>query len=313
LSQRFKNVRSSRGLPVALIAALLLAGCAGGGSPKDVGVTQDSDPKESLMAGRGVISGRIIDDESVPVPNATVTLDKDGATRRTDANGDFRFINVLPGNHTLTTQVAGYDVKTVSFHVRAGYETELKITINIQPVIVPYLDVIPFSGRFDCTLAVSTMFYYNCLVNRTLQDTVFPTSKNTFFFRKAANAKQIVSELSWVPATAGTGQELDFSVIGVPREGCQWYANTYGPSRLKIINTIGVRYQDERSATPTGTCGDPIIDEPDTELGVLMFASPTRLAGQALIGLTVQQPYEGFITVAVHQTVAADYTAFPSS
>lgn len=118
LTRTFRSCRRA----ALTLAALLLATPAGvaGQSP-------------SL----GTISGRIVDDRGVIVPDATLTLTRDGVQIRVgqaEVGGGFSFLNLLPGQYTLLAEQVGYQpVRTIGIEVIGGSETRVAVTLERRP------------------------------------------------------------------------------------------------------------------------------------------------------------------------------------
>jgi hypothetical protein len=103
-----------------LTVTVLLAGCGGkGGGGGGDGV-------EPLKAGKGAISGLVINDVYRPVPDALV-LASNGMTATTDASGQFTLIDLDPGAYLLRVQVDGHEAAPQSIDVVAGQYAESEI------------------------------------------------------------------------------------------------------------------------------------------------------------------------------------------
>lgn len=126
-------------LPLLTGLVLLLAGCAGGGSDADVAPPSPAAHNEET----GGILGRVLDDESIPVPNAQVTLLPENLQIVTDPVGVFRFNKVEPGNHTLIANRTGYEGAEKRFDVMAGEVVTPTIIVNALKILDPYTTVYP--------------------------------------------------------------------------------------------------------------------------------------------------------------------------
>jgi hypothetical protein len=85
------------------------------------------------------VLGTVRDAAQAQVGNATVTLTSTGTgvvvTQATDANGDFQFVNVRPGNYTLRVQKSGFAIATASeFTVTVGTRQRVDLTLQVASV-----------------------------------------------------------------------------------------------------------------------------------------------------------------------------------
>ena len=127
-----------RTLVVCLLVLTGLAGCAGddpGSSGGDAVDPGDFD----LAAGRGAISGLLVDDRFRPIqlvnePETAgqaagfILLQETGGQARSNANGEFSFVNLEPGTYTLRAQVTGHEAVPIRVSVSVGDFAEATIT-----------------------------------------------------------------------------------------------------------------------------------------------------------------------------------------
>src|SRR5881628_3983353 len=81
----------------------------------------------------GNIYGKVQAKDGSVLPGVTVTLTGIGApqTSVTDAQGNYRFINLSPGTYTLKAELAGYGTATRSgVGVRVGANSDVTMTLN---------------------------------------------------------------------------------------------------------------------------------------------------------------------------------------
>ena len=81
----------------------------------------------------GNIFGKVAANDGSALPGVTVTLTGIGAPQTfiTDAQGDFRFLNLSPGQYTLKAELAGYGTATRSgVTVNIGRNAEVAMTLN---------------------------------------------------------------------------------------------------------------------------------------------------------------------------------------
>src|ERR1700756_4794898 len=81
----------------------------------------------------GNIYGKVQAKDGSVLPGVSVTLTGIGAPRTTvtDAEGNFRFINLDPGTYAMKTEVAGYGAPTRSgINVRVAQNADVTMTLN---------------------------------------------------------------------------------------------------------------------------------------------------------------------------------------
>lgn len=293
-------------LAALLLTATALAGCSGG----DAGGADATGPPADDQT-TGTVEGIVVDAELLNVAGAAVAIPPAGVETTTGDDGRFLLEGVSAGSHTLFVNKLGYEAETKRIDVVAGQTTEVEVTLTAIAVQDPYADVVPFAGYFECSMAAADVLWTGC--GYVAHGTVFPDDVTTGFYTKESGGQQILHELTWESTSLATGKNLDFSVISQDRDGCQWYANHFGPSPLSILVDVGEKFSNPESPYPTGGCGDNVVDEEDTALGVLVLSSPTYANDVALAGLTIQQSFEGYVTVFYHQDMPAGYSALPDA
>ena len=85
----------------------------------------------------GNVQGRLIDEQGSPIAGGTVTLQGSAAPQQTgtDAQGDFRFLQVPPGSYSVTAAAPGFAVATrEAIVVSVGRRTALDITLRVSGV-----------------------------------------------------------------------------------------------------------------------------------------------------------------------------------
>ena len=104
-------------LVVAVVAAVALSGCNGGkGGPG----------KHELKAGKGAITGVVLDDVIRPVPKALVLL-SNGQTATADSSGEFTFLDLEPGAYILRVQADDHEAAPRTVDVVAGQYAEAEL------------------------------------------------------------------------------------------------------------------------------------------------------------------------------------------
>ncbi|MBW3670851.1 MAG: carboxypeptidase regulatory-like domain-containing protein [Acidobacteria bacterium] len=85
----------------------------------------------------GNIFGTVVDADGAVLPGVTVTKSGIGATQVfvTDTNGQFRFLNLSPGEYTLTAELAGFGSV-----VRTGVQVNIGRNTNVTLPLTPALE-----------------------------------------------------------------------------------------------------------------------------------------------------------------------------
>ncbi len=109
---------------VALLAAPLLAGCAGSNTDP---AGPDPSGKPPLDASRGAIAGLVIDDRYRPVPQALVLLTPVGLTATTDELGQFQVLSLEPGVYVAQAQAPDHEAAPKPVDVVGGQYTDLEV------------------------------------------------------------------------------------------------------------------------------------------------------------------------------------------
>lgn len=79
----------------------------------------------SVSAVAQSISGKVNDQNGLPLPGASVVIDGTTQGTTTDINGDFKISPVKPGDYTLTISFLGFIPKKQSVSVKAGQDVKL--------------------------------------------------------------------------------------------------------------------------------------------------------------------------------------------
>jgi len=109
-----------------LLVSALVAGCSGS-EPEPTDTTTDRPP---VAPDRGAISGLLIDDIYRPVAGGRILLQGAGLTATTDAQGQFTFVDLVPGTFIAIANAAGHEAAPVNVDVTAGVYTDLEIVMR---------------------------------------------------------------------------------------------------------------------------------------------------------------------------------------
>lgn len=139
----------------ALLAATLLAGCAGNG-PDGKSATDPTFDDLGLTAtsSTGIIRGVVVDDAIRPIAGAKVVLsggDSPSETVSTES-GAFGFSNLVPGTYFLSVSKVGFFAAQQSADVVAGVEEPaiVKVLLQMDAANMPFVQSYVFSGFIEC-------------------------------------------------------------------------------------------------------------------------------------------------------------------
>ncbi|MFO1533852.1 MAG: carboxypeptidase-like regulatory domain-containing protein [Thermoplasmatota archaeon] len=110
-------MRLAASILALLVTATMLSGCSGS-SPS---------PTSNLAAGKGGMSGLLIDDVYRPIPGGLVLIEGIGLTATTDDLGQFHFDDLLPGSYVLLATAPGHEAAPVPVDVQADKYAEVEV------------------------------------------------------------------------------------------------------------------------------------------------------------------------------------------
>lgn len=136
--------------PVALLAALALAGCSSGNGGGD-----DIPPGDPQT---GSIKGVVVDQAISPVAGATLTLTGGpdaGKTAESGSDGGFNFTGLAPGDYFVSVAKAGFKGSQTAATVTAGDNDPRSIKLLLERIATatPYLDHYKLEGFYDCAFS----------------------------------------------------------------------------------------------------------------------------------------------------------------
>lgn len=142
---------------VALLLALVLAGCSGGGS-----TTTENDPFAAAIddvevqasATTGAIRGVVVDDAIRPLANVVVRLENanPAQTATTGASGAFGFSLLEPGTYLVSARLFGYTEARQTVEVKVGDANPpaTKLQLSVIPGLRAYYDQYKWEGYMQC-------------------------------------------------------------------------------------------------------------------------------------------------------------------
>lgn len=136
----------------AIVIALTLAGCSDSG-----GETVDDGPDVKTGSDVGAISGVVVSEAVVPIPEAQVTVDD--VTVTTDGEGVFVFEDLDPGTYFVSVSAEEYLSVQSSVDIEAGKVAKMRLLLPIDPTPKPYHQTQQFDGRITVSTGIVGWVY----------------------------------------------------------------------------------------------------------------------------------------------------------
>ena len=115
-------------------------------TPKTISLHSENPGKKS--SGRGTIKGYICDMETKePLIGTNIAVEGMGIGAATNENGDYRILNVPPGEYTLEFSYIGYELREID-HVLVKQNEEVQYNIELQPKALELKEIIVTPGQF---------------------------------------------------------------------------------------------------------------------------------------------------------------------
>jgi hypothetical protein len=236
--------------PVAVLALLLLAGCAGKAPPKDP--VNDADFSRLDLqptATTGVIRGVVVDDAVRPLADVTVTARGQGpeSTTTTGADGAFGFDGLDPGTYFVSASKAGFRDAQQSVDVVAGVADPpiAKVLLTADPALRPYFEAYTFDGYLECGVTGVVVGVALCLAPNILLGQNVTNDHTQVTYDLARRPSWVQTEMVW-ESTQAAGDELalEYSYSGGCGLFCDHEVDGTSPLLLTanqtVIDTIGL-------------------------------------------------------------------------
>ncbi|HLE48245.1 MAG TPA: carboxypeptidase-like regulatory domain-containing protein [Candidatus Thermoplasmatota archaeon] len=190
----------TQGSAAMLAAALALAGCSGSpAAPAAASPTTTPTAEEPTVdASTGSISGLAVDDESRPVPGATVAVSETNQQVETDEAGRFTVNGLAPGEYRLFANALGYVSQARKVSVRPGEVTEVQFMLEAVPITAePYIAAMPRVAfiNADQGLVGGGLRFVAGVNLSTLDDLFCSSCQHTYTI--TPKPVQVLSEVYW--------------------------------------------------------------------------------------------------------------------
>jgi hypothetical protein len=222
---------------------LALAGCSGGGGGGDGSTTTGT--TGPIKAGKGAIAGLLVDDRFRPIPDGDVLL-SNGLTAKADANGEFVFQDLDPGQYTARVQAAGHEAAPTIVNVAEGVYNELEIiarrvlnegsriiTTEYSAFVSCNVNAVVIGLPYDCTADMSgdtdrAAFYSN-----------YTSTQNVTYMVTEMKANRVGNyEVRIRPTDHDQGPDGNYAVMEI-----------VDSDYMKIVNQYGVAAEGEYALT----------------------------------------------------------------
>jgi hypothetical protein len=231
---------------VVIFLAVGLAGCVAN-ETDDTAIVGSTEGLE-LAAGKGAISGLLIDDRYRPIEltdtasseyqrEGFILLQETGEQIQTDENGEFGFLDLDPGMYTLRAQIDGHEAKPQKVRVSEGVFEEIDISarrlvINTGAIVTEH-----YAAFMDCGI-----FFVAYSANPgCIPDTSGDTDRFDFFvdYSQYSTITWLVAETLFNNAP-NNGEQLDVVIrrtLGEDFTSGVIKSGTYIKLHLKINET----------------------------------------------------------------------------
>ena len=300
-----------------LTLALVLSGCAG------TSATTNTDPQQpgSDVVAQGEqlpdaasLSGLVLDESQLPIPNAIVGILELALQASTDAGGAFRFTNLAPGSYVVSAAALGFNSASKRLTLEPNAELNQVFTLTIIPIDVPYHEINgPYDGYFTCKLGTpsqSAACGSVLLISFRVDDLLYSGDRAFQWYNMTSdNYRTVIGELEWTQGTAATSTKLRTS-FSHERFGSHWFCAAEGVGPLQF--RFEKQTRDETPVCDTGNQGgqeEPVEPEFGKPL-VTGFRVPFGYGPSASNPTAYSPPQDSPVFVAFQQRVTSYVSIF---
>lgn len=229
----------SKPIGLALITILLLAGCAATPPPTTKETPTTTAPTATVSEEMGSIEGIVTNEESLPLQGASIGLQDSAIAAVTDAAGKFVFNDLAPGDYKVFASKLGFSSSARGVSVAAGEVA--KVEMQLEAISLdnqPFYLTIPFEGYMQCS--ISAFSPVNCNAEGAAGE-----DKTSWIVDvdRTYPLKEAVVELTWVPTSPTTGQEMEIEfcedienrqVLCAQGQVDAWYTYADGPPPVTL-------------------------------------------------------------------------------
>ena len=199
-------------LAALLVAMLALAGCAGAGTGKDASVVQLGDGEqvellqpETTEAGRGAISGVVVDEAIRPLAGVNVTLLGPQVQATTDDQGLFLFDGLAPGLYTLSAAAPMFLPVQTTAEAKVGETAKVRMVLAADATPRPYHTVLKFEGFIEASFGALNQVYQLFVAEHTGID----VCQCQFYYQTESLPETQIIEVTWEPSVENPAMPPD--------------------------------------------------------------------------------------------------------
>ncbi|MBI2077016.1 MAG: carboxypeptidase regulatory-like domain-containing protein [Euryarchaeota archaeon] len=142
-----------RSVLVALIVLLMGAGCLAEAPPA---AKASPPPTASVTEDTGGVEGMVVDDEFIPVGNASLSVIGSTVWAVSNAAGAFALSGLPAGDHLLVVKAQGFKDRNQGITVLPGEVSKVRVVLEAVPGPVPYIDAsYSYAGYLNVAFAAS--------------------------------------------------------------------------------------------------------------------------------------------------------------
>lgn len=155
------------------VVSIILSGCQSGGEPaSSVDVTYESGTGDAAPTTARAM-GLVVDDESLPVADANISIDKSEFETTTADDGSYEIAGIPAGTHVVAVLAEGFKPSARQIDAVAGRVVWANFTLDPLPSVEPYVEILPRSAFVDFAQRQLNILVLNQL-NQTCQNCKHP-------------------------------------------------------------------------------------------------------------------------------------------
>lgn len=197
-------------LLLAVVASLLLAGCAGArkkAGPEEFTTITSGEGSSDFAEGNSSISGRVLTTKGAPIGGANLTFYRFHA--RVPSNGSFRFVGLAAGPYVLVADAPSFRAVRQEVEVRSGEHRAVDL-------ILPFIsgNTTVYDGEVRCGAN-----YVNCWPPVYMTLGTFGPPYREWYWENVSKSNlpaDTIIEVVWTPNTNALDPRL-YATIGVSK------------------------------------------------------------------------------------------------
>lgn len=206
--------RQTMTAPLVLLL-VVAAGCVAAEETTAVEQRGAEPPAEAQPAqydeATGGVSGVVVDSELRPVASAALAIPDTEFRAESAQDGSFSLSKVPPGQYVLLVSALGYESGSTLIEVQAGQVTEVRLRLEVMPVVEPRVDLYIFNGYITCTVGAFGVLSEECGQGLQTDVGTYGTNPNNkidykFNVTEVENFRDMILEMDWTPGSAAANQ-----------------------------------------------------------------------------------------------------------